>query len=124
MPRRGGFSLGEVVLVVAIAALALLILVLMIPGQRADARGAACRSRLSRLGVAVVLYDQSEGKLPMVPALDSGVEGLSEAAPLYQLLKELGQFDFAGFTDPENPPAPSPGDTWNGEADHGLALPG
>lgn len=110
MARRGGFTLGELVLVLAISALAVLILLLMIPGQRAGARGAACRSRLSRLGVAMVIYDQSQGKLPMVPSFEEGAEkSQSKAGPLYQVLEELGQFDFAGFTDPESPPAPRPG---------------
>jgi len=106
-PDRRGVSLPEVVVVVAILTLLVLVAMVALPRQRETARTAGCRRNLMQIGVALALYDRSEGTLPAIPALSATPE--PGGGPLRALLDALALPDLVGLNDPEKPPERRPG---------------
>lgn len=62
--RRRGFTLIEVLVVVAIIALLVAILLPTLKGARDQARRAACASQLHQIGMALHMYGQENGYFP------------------------------------------------------------
>ena len=104
---RRGVSLPEVVVVLAILTVLVLVALVALPRQRETARTASCRRNLMQIGVALALYDRSEGTLPAVPALSATPQ--PGGGPLRALLDALALPDLVGLNDPERPPERRPG---------------
>src|SRR5205823_4413966 len=67
----------------------------------------SCQRNLMQIGIALALYDQSQGFLPSVPEL-GGENGARGSGPLSALLLELGLPDLAELTDPKSRPPKHP----------------
>ena len=74
--------------------LVLLVVVFALPRRRETARLAGCRRNLMQIGVALALYDESEGSLPTVPRL--GTDPAATGGPLKAILDALGLPDLTG----------------------------
>jgi prepilin-type N-terminal cleavage/methylation domain-containing protein len=85
--RRRGMTAIEVVVVVAILAAVVLMLMMAIPRGREQARLAACQANLMPIGIALAIYDESQGHLPVVAASDDGA--VRGDGPLKALLTVL-----------------------------------
>ena len=105
--RRRGISAAEVLVILVVVVVVVLVLLLALPRQREVARLAACRRNLMQIGVALELYERSEGRLPTVPTLTA--DPASSGGPLKSLLDALVQPDLTGLTDVSRPPKPQPG---------------
>jgi hypothetical protein len=79
-----------------------------LPRGRETARLAACEKNLMQIGIALAVYDQAVGHLPLVPALGGGGTDRRDG-PLVTLLEGLGLVDFAELTDAKHPPPKQPG---------------
>ena len=90
-------------MVLAIMGIFALSLFMILPRRRETARMASCQRNLMQIGVALGLYDQSQGFLPYVPELGSA-EAAHAASPLKALLVELGLADFRELTDTTSRP--------------------
>lgn len=87
----------------------LVLLVLMAaPRQRENARMAGCRRNLMQIGIALALYDRSEGSLPTVPRLQPESDS-NRAAPLSALLETLALPDLTELSDVSVAPKSQPG---------------
>jgi prepilin-type processing-associated H-X9-DG protein len=108
---RPGLTAVEVIVVLAIVAIAVLLLLVMIPQGREQARLLACQKNLGQIGVALAMYDHSEGRLPLIVGLaaldDSGPE--RPPGPLRTLLEAMQLPDLSELKVDEPPPAPRPG---------------
>jgi type II secretory pathway pseudopilin PulG len=104
---RGGFNLVEVVIVTIILAIFVLVLAMRLPRQLEDARRTTCQKNLMQIGVALLIYDQATGHLPVVPEL--GTEPSRQTSPLKALLEELSVPDLREISDPKDRPARKPG---------------
>ncbi|MGB2987830.1 MAG: type II secretion system protein, partial [Phycisphaerae bacterium] len=66
---RQGFTLIELLVVIAIVGLLISILVPALSKSRANAKLTVCRSHLSQLGLAIIIYaDQHRELIPRGPA--------------------------------------------------------
>lgn len=107
---RNGFAKGqrgvtvpEVIVVLVLVCVVSLFLLMALPRQRETARYAGCQKNLKQIGVALALYDQAAGHLPLVP--DLTVADTSRAAsPLKALLEKLAIPDLTELSDAKNPP--------------------
>lgn len=71
-PRRGAFTLMELLVVVAVIAILAALLLPSLGRAKRSARATACLSQLRQMGVALELYVQdSEDRLPVCPMLPS-----------------------------------------------------
>jgi len=107
---RSGITHADVVVVLVILALFVLVMLLVLPRQRENARLTGCRRNLMQIGVAISLYDRTQGALPTVPPLESGAAG---PGPLRTLLEALELPDFSGLsraTTPKPIPGSAPGE--------------
>lgn len=105
---RRGFGIAEVVVVLVIVAVVILLLVTAMPRRREAARLAGCRLNLREIGVAMVLTDRAQGRLPTVPPLGPETPP-AMSGPLASMLQTLGLPSFAGLADPEQLPTNRPG---------------
>lgn len=96
VPRRHGTTPAEVLVVIAVVLAAVLLVLTVLPRQRESARQATCRSNLSRIGIALTLYDTAHGRLPAAAAL----------GPLEALRQGLGLDEFDALRDPKTLPRP------------------
>lgn len=106
--HRRGIGIGEVIVVLAIVAVVGLLLITAMPRQREAARMAGCRLNLREIGVALVLTDKVEGRIPSIPSLGPE-EPPPMSGPLALMLQSLGIPSFAGLTNPDQLPADRPG---------------
>lgn len=104
---RSGVSLPEVVLVAVILGVVGLVVVMRLPRQVEVARRAGCQKNLMHIGVALVIYDQVNGRLPAVPELNA--EASRRTSPLKLLLEALAVPDLREVSDPQKPPDRVPG---------------
>jgi prepilin-type N-terminal cleavage/methylation domain-containing protein/prepilin-type processing-associated H-X9-DG protein len=100
---RRGLSAIEVIVVLAILGLFVLCGFMILPRRRETARMDACQRNLMQIGMALGLYDQSQGLLPSVPELASP-DAAHAVSPLKALLVELGVPDFRELTDTTSRP--------------------
>jgi prepilin-type processing-associated H-X9-DG protein len=89
---RRGYSVVDVAVVLALLLVFVLLLIMILPRRRETARLVSCQRNLMQIGVALSLYDQSQGTLPSVPEL-TGQEAGKGRGPLRALLAELGLAD-------------------------------
>jgi hypothetical protein len=120
MQARAGYTLFDLVVALFLAAIVLLFMLIAIPRGREQARLAACQKNLGQIGLALGLYDQSQGQLPSISALepldDSGrKEG---RGPLKIMLEALGQADFMSLAPNSGLPRPT------GPVPGEIAVPG
>lgn len=101
--RSRGIVAGDLLVVLTLAALVVLLVLLSLPRQQSASRGAVCRANLSRIGIALVLFDESRGRLPGVPELSP--QPPARSSPWAGLLDAFGQDDFRGFTTVAKPPS-------------------
>ncbi len=85
--RRRGMTAVEVLVVVAILAAIALMLMMAIPRGREQSRLAACQANLMPIGIALAIYDESQGHLPVVAVADDGA--VRGDGPLKALLAVL-----------------------------------
>ncbi len=104
---RRGFNLVEAIVVVAILALFLLAAMSTLPRRLEVARRTSCQKNLMQIGAALVLYDQSSGRLPAVPELGTTASG--QTSPLRALLEQLGLPDLQGLDASGSLPSRQPG---------------
>lgn len=84
LPRRGGFSLVELLLVVAIILVLSTLYFGPSSGSRKRALHAACQKNLQKLYVAMQIYaNDSGGVYPKVPAARTSAEALDALVPRY-----------------------------------------
>ncbi|HWE37411.1 MAG TPA: DUF1559 domain-containing protein [Isosphaeraceae bacterium] len=88
-------TLAEVLVLVAIVGVVVMIVLTALPRQRELARNVACQKNLSQIGRAIVLTDESAGRLPGVPPLGAEPAG---PGPLATMLDALGQEDFSALS--------------------------
>lgn len=93
----GGVTHADVLVVLTIVACLVLVALMALPRQRETARLAGCRLNLRQIGIALAVYDRTEGSLPGIPALPA--EGGIVPGPLRMMLAAVGDPDFAGLTD-------------------------
>lgn len=105
---RGGFGLGEVIVVLVIVMIVGLLLISAMPRQREAARMAACRKNLGEIGIALAHANKVQGHLPPVPPLGPDAPP-PMSGPLALMMQTLGLPSFAGLVDPERLPANRPG---------------
>ena len=108
--RRGRISVADVAVMVVIATIVLFFLLMALPRGREHARSAACTRNMGRIGVALAVFDQIQGKLPVVgvpPGLDDP-GAVAPPAPLRTIIDVLKLPDFSALSDPSNPPQPQP----------------
>jgi hypothetical protein len=105
-PAPRGAGLADVLIVLAIVVLGTLLLFMAAPGQRSDAREAACRSNLARIGAATILHDQLQGRLPRLDPPGSEASEATMSGPLARLLTAIGQNDFDALPSRSDVPDP------------------
>ncbi len=84
---RRGITLLEVLVVILVLGLLVMITIFILPRRREVARLTGCRRNLAQIGIALALYDRSEGQLPMIPSLVS--DPPSSGGPLRAILDSL-----------------------------------
>ncbi len=89
-----GLSLAEVLVVLAVLLLLAMATLLALPRQRENSRATTCERNLMQIGMALALYDKSEGMLPTVPPLKGAG---ATPGPLKALLDTLAVPDFVGL---------------------------
>lgn len=108
--RGGRFSMADAIVTALIGAVLLLFVLIALPRGREHARSATCQRNLARIGNALVVFDQIQGKLP-VAGIPRGLDqpaSLDPPAPLRTVINVLKLPDFASFDDRANPPKPQP----------------
>ncbi len=105
--RPRGITLVEVVVVLAIVFLGIMLAVFALPRRRETARLAGCRRNLMQIGIALELYDATEGVLPTVPELAS--DPPATGGPLRSMLQSLALPDLSELTEASRRPAPRTG---------------
>ena len=95
-PARRGLSAVEIIVVSVLVLIATACLLVAIPRAREGSRRASCQRNLMQIGMALGLYHQSAGRLPIVR-----LDGDSQ---ITAMLNTLGQADFTAFRDPKVAP--------------------
>lgn len=104
---RKGLSPAEVIVILVILSVVLMVVLFSLPRRRESARLAGCRRNLMQVGVALSIYDRSEGCLPTVPTLVA--DPPATGGPLRSLLDSLVLPDLTELTDATKPPPSRPG---------------
>ena len=89
--RREGYSVVEVVVVLAITGFAVCCVLTILPSGRETARLANCQKNLMQIGLAVQLYEQSHHRYPASQSVEPGSSGQS---PIQIMLNSLMIADF------------------------------
>lgn len=69
---RGGFTLVELLVVIAVIAVLAALLLPALAGSKASAKSAACKSNLRQIGLALIMYAEEYGKYPGSPMQENG----------------------------------------------------
>lgn len=94
--KQSGFTIIEVVIVLAIAALILLIVFLAVPALQRNQRNTARKSDVGRTGAAVTEFvSNNNGKLP---ANSTAATAGSDAQKIRDSIGNLNQYDFTAAT--------------------------
>lgn len=118
---RRGLTAADVVVILLVVSVLVLAVLFALPRQRETARSVGCRRNLMQIGVALALYDRSDGTLPTVPPLSA--EPPQSGGPLKSLLDALVLPDLVGLSDPAKPPKPRPGEVPSGGRVPGFLCP-
>ena len=102
--RRRGYSVVEVLVVLAILGFAICCVLTVLPSGRETARLANCQKNLMRIGRAVQLYEQSQRRYPASQFSEPGSSGRS---PIQIMLDSLTIADFRDLKSVNEPPKPS-----------------
>jgi prepilin-type N-terminal cleavage/methylation domain-containing protein len=65
LPRRGGFSLVELLVAIGIVGLLVGLLLPAMQSARESARRVVCQNNLRQIATAILVYEQGHGRLPM-----------------------------------------------------------
>jgi type II secretory pathway pseudopilin PulG len=117
---RAGYTAVDVLVVLLLIGIVFFFLLMAMPRGRESARLAGCQKNLAQIGLALGLYDQTQGCLPTIgePALIEPRATSGSAGPLRILLETFGQTDFSAL---------SPGETTSraaGPAPGEIPVPG
>ena len=112
---RAGYTAVDVLVVLLLIGIVFFFLLMAMPRGREAARLAGCQKNLAQIGLALGLYDQTQGCLPTIgePAPIEPRATSGSAGPLRILLETFGQTDFAalGSGETTSPAAgPTPGE--------------
>jgi hypothetical protein len=111
--QRRGLSLIEFLVIFTIFSLVLLVLLMVATRGREEARLVSCRMNLGQIGLALALYDQNYGSLPVVTELapldSEGPKGARSPSPLRTLLDTFQLPDLTELRDPKTVPLARPG---------------
>lgn len=91
--HRAGIQAVEVIVTFVVVGMIFLVVLTALPRQREVSRRMACQRNLSRIGIALVLYDQTKRMLPGVPELTDH-RGDQSSGPIPAMLQALRQPDF------------------------------
>ena len=116
--RRRGFSLVEVLIVVAIVLVVAMMLAMAIPRSRENARLAACTNNLGKIGGSLAMYDNAFEHLPSMPK-----PGERGPGPLAIVGGHLGFGDFGGESRAKSKSAPLFADIPAGYSVRGFVCP-
>lgn len=104
--RVPGFTLIEILVVVAIIALLISILLPSLQNARRQARQTVCASNLHEIGIALVLYQQTYKKFPQQAMVNvNATTGIGEAfglwsVPIHRAINKLLKTGFRQSADP------------------------
>lgn len=98
--KQKGFTIIEVIIVLAIAGLILLVVFLALPALQRNQRNTSKRSDVGRVGSAVTEYISSNNGAGLTTS-QGGTAG-SDAAKILTLIGTLNQYDFTATGTPTN----------------------
>src|SRR5258708_29864236 len=112
---RAGYTAVDVLVVLLLIGIVFFFLLMAMPRGRESARLAGCQKNLAQIGLALGLYDQTQGCLPTIgePAAIEPRPTSGSAGPLRILLETFGQSDFSALAAGESLPqaaGPTPGE--------------
>ena len=105
--RTGGFTLIEILVVIAIIAILAAILFPVFARARENARRASCQSNLKQIGLGMAQYSQDydEKMVPLVLPYQTNISGNSNLAPWRTLIQPYVK-NYQVFTCPSGPKCP------------------
>jgi prepilin-type processing-associated H-X9-DG protein len=112
---RAGYTAVDVLVVLLLIGIVFFFLLMAMPRGREAARLAGCQKNLAQIGLALGLYDQTQGCLPTIgePATIEPRATSGSSGPLRILLETFGQTDFATLAPGQSLPqaaGPTPGE--------------
>ena len=101
---RAGYTAVDVLVVLLLIGIVFFFLLMAMPRGREAARLAGCQKNLAQIGLALGLYDQTQGCLPTIgePAPIEPPATSGSAGPLRILLETFGQTDFSALSPRRN----------------------
>ncbi len=102
--QRGGFSVVELIVILAIAAFMVCCILIVLPRGRETARMSGCQQNMMQIGFAVLLYEQSNRRYP---ASALGSQGPTGKSPIQTMLDALLIPDFLDLHDSAQQPTPT-----------------